>query len=164
MKHTILLMIITFFACSKEPVEMDVVLFERSGQWITNDDFSKFFFFNRKVYNGPAFISFRTGEKREQGLLKNGFKTGSWTGWDKEGKKKYDGEYIKGNAHGKWTGFYINGQKKYEGLYAFGLQTGKWTYYNEKGKKNLEETYYNCDENCEEDDEKLGRLIETKEF
>ena len=87
MKYTILLLLILFVGCSKDPVEMEVVLFERAGQWITNDDYSGFFFFNRKVYNGPAFNSYRSGEKREEGILKNGYKTGPWTGLDKEGKK-----------------------------------------------------------------------------
>ena len=143
MKHTILLFVILFVGCSKESVEMEVVLFERSGQWITNDDYSGFFFFNRKVYNGPAFISYRSGEKREEGLLKNGFKTGIWTGLSKDGKKRYSGEYRKGKAHGKWIGYHTNGEKKYDGLYELGLQTGQWNYYNEKGKKTLEEIYFN---------------------
>ena len=60
-------------------------------------------------------------EKREEGVLKNGFKSGPWTGWDKEGKKKYIGEYERGKAHGKWTGYYPNGNKKYEGKYELGL-------------------------------------------
>ena len=175
MKHIILLIAILFVGCSKEPKEMEAVLFERSGQWITNDDYSSFFFFNRKVYNGPAFNRYRSGEKREEGMLKNGFKSGIWIGWDKEGKKKFSGEYEKGKAHGKWTGYHLNGERKYEGLYEQGFQTGKWAYYNEQGKKTLEEIYYECDEKCEDEHppnrrgatyicEKLGRIKETKKL
>ena len=175
MKYTILLLLILFVGCSKEPVEMEVVLFERAGQWITNDDYSGFFFFNRKVYNGPAFNSYRSGEKREEGMLKNGYKTGMWTGWDKEEKKRFSGEYKKGKAYGKWTGYHQNGEKKYDGSYEQGLQTGQWNYYNEQGKKTLEEIYFDCDEQCEEEHppdrrgvpyicEKLGKIRESKEF
>ena len=70
MKHIILLVAILFVGCSKEPKEMEAVLFERSGQWITNDDYSDFFFFNRKVYNGPAYMLHRNGKKKEEGTLK----------------------------------------------------------------------------------------------
>ena len=48
MKHIILILTILFVGCSKEPKEMDKVLFDRSGQWITNDDYSSFFFSTAK--------------------------------------------------------------------------------------------------------------------
>ena len=63
-----------FSSCSDEPVDMGMVLYERSGQHLTGDNFSPYFFFNQKVYNGPAFNKYRSGEKKEQGMLKNGFK------------------------------------------------------------------------------------------
>ena len=87
MKYTILLLLILFVGCSKDPVEMEVVLFERAGQWITNDDYSGFFFFNRKVYNGPAFNSYRSGEKREEGMLKMDIKQDHGLVWIKRGIK-----------------------------------------------------------------------------
>tara|TARA_B100000214_G_scaffold372290_2_gene350270 strand:- start:1229 stop:1759 length:531 start_codon:yes stop_codon:yes gene_type:complete len=173
------LFFISFFflvSCSsKTPVDMDEVLYDRSGQYITGDDYSSFFYFNQKVYNGPAFNKYRSGEKREEGVLKNGFMSGVWTGWDKNGKKKFVGEYERGKAHGKWTGFHPNGQKKYEGNYEIGYQTGNWTYYNEKGKKNLEEVYFVCTDQCKDEHppakrgvayvcSSLGKLIESKEL
>ena len=129
---------------------MEEVLFERGGQYITSDNFSPYFFLNRKVYNGPAYLKYRTGEKREQGVLKNGFKSGSWTGWDKKGNKRFIGKYKEGKEDGLWTGFHSNGNKKYEGNYRNGLQTGKWVYFNTNGGKKLEETYSD-----------LGRLIDS---
>ena len=169
MKHIILLIAILFVGCSKEPKEMEAVLFERSGQWITNDDYSDFFFFNRKVYNGPAYMLHRNGQKKEEGTLKNGYKSGTWTGWDKEGNKKYSGPYEYGMEQGSWTGFHINGKKKYEGDFDKGFQIGKWTYYNDQGKKNLEEIYFVCDEKCEEEHSprechRKGKVKQSKEF
>ena len=152
MKKIILSILIFIISCSKEPVNMDEVLFDRSDQWITNDDFSNFSFFNRKVYNGPAFNTYRSGEKREQGMLKNGYRTGIWDGFDKDGKKRFSGEYKDGKKHGRWIGFFSNGEKKYEGVYEFGLQTGKWDYYDESGNKTLEEIYFE------------GRIRETKKL
>ena len=160
---------------SKTPVAMDEVLWERGGQYITADNYSSFFYFNQKVYNGPGFLKYRSGEKKEEGSVKNGFKAGAWTGWDKKGNKKFTGEYKKGKAHGQWTGFHINGKKKYEGKYELGFQTGSWAYYNKNGKKNLEELYYVCTDECKDAHppnrkgsiyicEKLGRIKETKDF
>jgi hypothetical protein len=108
-------------------------------------------------------------------VLKNGFKSGMWTGWNKKGEKKYSGEYGRGKAHGKWTGYHTNGEKKYEGLYEQGFQAGKWVYYDEKGRKNLEENYYICTEKCQDEHppnrrgvayicEKLGKITDTKKL
>ena len=111
MKYLLLFFILAFFSCSDEPVNMEEVLFERGGQYITADNFSPYFFFNQKVYNGPAYTKYRTGEKREQGILKNGFKSGSWTGWDKKGNKRFIGEYKEGKEDGAWVGFHPSGEK-----------------------------------------------------
>ena len=97
MNKSITLLVFAFVACSsKTPVDMEEVLYDRSGQYITADNYNTSiigFLYNQKVYNGPGFIRYRSGEKREQGPLKNGFRSGLWTGWDKEGNKKFSGEY-----------------------------------------------------------------------
>jgi|TARA_Y100000996_G_scaffold127867_1_gene96982 antitoxin component YwqK of YwqJK toxin-antitoxin module len=177
MNKSITLLVFAFVACSsKTPVDMEEVLYDRSGQYITADNYNTSiigFLYNQKVYNGPGFIRYRSGEKREQGPLKNGFRSGLWTGWDKKGNKKFSGEYKKGKAHGNWDGFHPNGKKKYEGKYELGFQTGKWNYYDLNGKKNLEENYFVCDDECKDlhpPDRrgvpyvcaKLGRLKESK--
>ena len=146
---------------------MEEVLYDRSGQYITADNYNTSFigfFYNQKVYNGPGFIRYRSGEKREQGKLKNGFRSGVWTGWDKEGNKKYTGEYQKGKPHGSWTGFYSNGEKKYEGNYKFSFQIGKWVYFDNRGNKTLEENYFICGEECDEKNPRLGKLIDSKKL
>ena len=115
MKFLLLFFILILFNCSNEPVNMEDVLFERSNQYITKDNFSPYFFFNQKVYNGPAYNKYRSGEKKEQGMLKNGYKTGSWTGWNREGVKRFTGEYKEGKEDGTWIGFHPNGKKKIRG-------------------------------------------------
>ena len=85
---------------SKTPVDMEDVLYDRSGQYITDDNYDPSFLgfmYNQKVYNGPGFLRYRTGEKREQGTLKNGFKSGAWTGYDKEGNIKFDQDRVLSN-------------------------------------------------------------------
>ncbi len=177
MKKLLPVFIVTIFACSsKTAVDMEEVLYDRSGQYITADNYDTSllgFLYNQKVYNGVGFLRYRSGEKREQGPLKNGFRSEAWTGWDKKGNKRFVGEYQRGKAHGKWTGFHPNGKKKYEGNYEIGFQTDKWKYYSKDGKLNLEESYYVCTDECKDAHppdrrgvpyicEKLGRLKESK--
>ena len=179
MKRLSLLFIVIFYSCSsKKVVDMDEVLYDRSGQYITANNYDESFFsfwYNQKVYNGPAFNKYRTGEKREQGPLKNGFKSGVWTGYYKDGSKKFDGEYKKGKAYGKWVGYHPNGNKKYEGLYEEGFQTSTWFYFNKKGMKTLEEEYFVCTDQCKDEHppnragrvyvcEKLGRMKGSKKI
>ena len=101
MNKSITLLVFAFVACSsKTPVDMEEVLYDRSGQYITADNYNTSiigFLYNQKVYNGPGFIRYRSGEKREQGPLKNGFKSGVWTGWDKKGKKSMKGNIKEEN-------------------------------------------------------------------
>ena len=77
MKKSLLLLALLTFGCSKKPVDMDEVLFDRADRWITNSNYSSFFFYNIKVYNGPAFTKHSNGEKKEKGEIKNGYKSGS---------------------------------------------------------------------------------------
>ena len=168
MKKLLSILGLTIMACSsKTPVDMDQVLFERGGQYITTKGYNTSllgFLYNEKVYNGPGFFKHRNGEKREQGPLKNGFRSGVWTGWDNEGKKKFSGEYQRGRPHGEWTGFHANGKKKYQGNYKYSFQVGKWTYFNSKGSKTLEENYFNCDDECDESHPDIGKLVDSKNF
>ena len=101
MNKSITMLVFAFVACSsKTPVDMEEVLYDRSGQYITADNYNKSvigFLYNQKVYNGPGFIRYRSGEKREQGPLKNGFRSGLWTGWDKKGNKNSKQSTVDGS-------------------------------------------------------------------
>ena len=169
MKKLFPFFLVLIAGCSSDPVNMDEVLFERAGQYITDNNYSSFFFFNLKVYNGPAYTLHKNGKKKEEGKLKNGFQSGLWTAWDDEGNKWFSGAYEHGKEHGKWVGWHPNGNKKYEGIYENGFQAGKWTYYNEAGKKNLEEIYFFCTEECADshykmDCSRMGKVKESKKF
>ena len=169
MKKSLLLLALLTFGCSKKPVDMDEVLFDRADRWITNSNYSSFFFYNIKVYNGPAFTKHSNGEKKEKGEIKNGYKAGIWSGWDKDGNKRYSGSYRFGQEHGSWIGWHKNGKKKYEGEYKKGKQIDIWTYYNKGGKKTTEEIYIVCDEQCEDEHYPIpclreGKIKTSKEF
>ena len=169
MKKLMPFLLLLVAGCSSDPVNMDEVLFERAGQYITNDNFHSFFYFNQKVYNGPAYSLHRNGKKKEAGAIKNGFQTGMWNAWDDKGNKWFSGSYQHGREHGKWSGYHSSGGKKYEGNYENGLQAGKWIYYNEKGVKSMEESYFSCNEDCENSHYKHtcpreGKVRESKKF
>lgn len=153
MKKTYFLFLFFLVGCSETPVNIDEKLFERGGRYITRPDYSSMWFYNLKVYNGPAFSIYKNGERREKGEIVNGAKSGVWTGWDEKGNIKYKGSYLIGKEDGKWLGYHANGKTKYEGLYKDGKQIGTWKYYNKKGKISTEEKYNN-----------EGKVIKSKDF
>ena len=140
-------------SCSETPVNMDEKLFDRGGRYITRPDYSSMWFYNLKVYNGPAFTLHKNGERKEKGEIVNGAKSGVWNGWDEKGNLKYKGGYLNGKEDGKWVGYHANGKTKYEGVYKEGNQVGTWKYYNKKGKVTTEEKY-----NAE------GKVVKSKDF
>ena len=142
-----------FISCSETPVDMDEKLFDRGGRYITRPDYSSMWFYNLKVYNGPAFSLHKNGERKEKGEIVNGNKSGVWNGWDEKGNLKYKGGYLNGKEDGKWVGYHENGKTKYEGVYKDGNQVGTWKYYNKKGKMTTEERY-----NAE------GKVVKSKDF
>lgn len=153
MKKIFTFIFLFFISCSETPVNMDEKLFDRGGRYITRPDYSSMWFYNLKVYNGPAFNLHNNGERKEKGEIVNGAKSGVWNGWDEEGNLKYKGGYLNGKEDGKWVGYHANGKTKYEGVYKDGNQIGTWKYYNKKGKMTTEEKY-----NAE------GKVVKSKDF
>ncbi|MBT4250694.1 hypothetical protein HOD84_10165 [bacterium] len=141
MKKIFIYLLLFFISCSETPVDMDEKLFDRGGRFITRPDYSSMWFYNLKVYNGPAFSTHKNGERKEKGDIVNGAKSGTWSGWDDEGNLKYKGDYLDNKEYGKWIGYHANGKTKYEGLYKDGKQIGKWKYFNKRGKITTEEEY-----------------------
>ena len=141
MKKIFIYLLFFFISCSETPVDMDEKLFDRGGRFITRPDYSSMWFYNLKVYNGPAFNTHKNGERKEKGDIVNGAKSGTWSGWDDKGNLKYKGDYLDNKEDGKWMGYHANGKTKYEGLYKEGKQIGKWKYFNKRGKITTEEEY-----------------------
>ena len=104
----------------QDPVDMEDILYDRSGQYITDDNYDTSFLgfiYNQKVYNGPGYLRYRSGERENREPLKTGINLELGQAMIKRVIKKFIGEYEQGKAHGKWTGFHPNGNKKYEGVY-----------------------------------------------
>ena len=169
MKKLFLCLTLFIFGCSDKPINMEEALFDRGGRWITRPDFSTFWFYNLKVYNGPGYTLHSNGERKEKGEIVNGAKSGIWSGWDEDGNLKYKGKYLYGQEDGMWKGYFTNGNTKYKGKYKIGNQIGTWKYYNKKGKMTTEETYFTCDERCEDRHyprpcKKVGKVKSSKDF
>tara|TARA_B100000424_G_C22830140_1_gene443502 strand:+ start:340 stop:840 length:501 start_codon:yes stop_codon:yes gene_type:complete len=155
MKILLLFLVFILGCSSSDPVNVDKVLIEKMN--------GRFFKTPTRVYSGPGFKLYKNGKKKEEGKIKNGWRSETWTGYYENGSKKYVGDYEEGKEEGKWTGYFVSGEKKYDGVYSNGFQTGVWNYYNKNGKKRLEETYFTCEEPCEEP-HLLGKIIEEKKF
>ena len=155
MKILLLFLVFILGCSSSDPVNVDKVLIEKMN--------GRFFKTPTRVYSGPGFKLYKNGKKKEEGKIKNGWRTETWTGYYENGSKMYVGDYEEGKEEGKWTGYFVSGEKKYDGVYSNGFQTGVWNYYNKSGEKRLEETYFTCEEPCEEP-HLLGKIIEEKKF
>ena len=95
MKKLFPFFLVLIAGCSSDPVNMDEVLFERAGQYITDNNYSSFFFFNLKVYNGPAYTLHKNGKKKKyEGIYENGFQAGKWIYYNEAGKKNLEEIYF----------------------------------------------------------------------
>ena len=77
MKKLLPMLGFAIMACSsKTPVDMDEVLFERGGQYITTKGYNTSilgFLYNEKVYNGPGFLNIGMEKRENKVHLKTGF-------------------------------------------------------------------------------------------
>ena len=78
---------------------------------------------------------YENGNKREEGILKNGKREGKWIRWWGNGNKMYEKEYKDGKPEGKYIEWYGNGNKRFEGEYKNGERVGQWIEWDENGKK-----------------------------
>ena len=70
MKKIFTFIFLFLISCSETPVNMDEILFDRGGRYITRPDFSSMWFYNLKVYNGPALAFIKmVNAKRKVKLL-----------------------------------------------------------------------------------------------
>ena len=171
MKKLFIFFTLFIIGCTSEvPRNMEEELAFRSDRWFKGSDWSVFWYsFQYKVYNGPAYTTHKNGERKEKGDIVNGTKSGLWSGWDEKGNLKYKGAYLLGKEDGLWKGYFSNGKTKYEGKYKSGKQIKTWKYYNKKGKMTTEETYFTCDEKCEESHwprlcKKEGKVKSSEDF
>ena len=109
---------------------------------------------------GKHVLWYENGQKRTEGLYKNGYRSGRWiwlfengqkymeihysrnekeqlwTIWSEDGQKKaLEGYFVNGHIERRWTWWYENGQKKLEGHFKKGEPVGKWTEWDEEGNK-----------------------------
>ena len=70
--------------------------------------------------DGPYRDHYPNGKVKEEGVYKNGEKTGKWTYYWKAGAKKTVGYYTKGTPTGTWTYFSSQGAVLGKGTYKGG--------------------------------------------
>lgn len=84
--------------------------------------------------------SFNREVGKEEGKRVDGFRTGVWTFWDKQGKKMATGNCQANppapetRENGTWT-YWDTENRKIEIDWQYGKFNGKWTLYDSEGKK-----------------------------
>jgi antitoxin component YwqK of YwqJK toxin-antitoxin module len=112
MKKILLIVLLLFVGCSKEPINFEQMLVERDNVYYTKD--------TNKPYSGTVFSLYDDGKKKSEGAFKNGYYNGKWTSWYANGQKYTEGTFKDDYYDGKWTSWYENGQKYSEGIYKDG--------------------------------------------
>ena len=74
------------------------------------------------------------GNKKMEGLIKDGKREGLWQAWYENGILWSEGEYTNGVNNGKSITYFESGKVRYEGKYVNGKKVGDWNYYDEEGK------------------------------
>ena len=101
--------------------------------------------YHKKTGNGIEKVKeeryYENGQKKFEGLIKNGDSTGVWISWYDNGLKEKEGTFKDGKQDGLWTHWYENGKKSYEGTFKDGKQDGLGIYWYENGKKSYEGTF-----------------------
>ena len=110
-----------------------------------NDGNIKSITYHKKTRNGIEKVKYERyyeiGQKKSEGVIKNGDSTGVWTYWYEGGQKWSERTYKDGELNGLGTKWYENGQKLLEGTFKDGLPNGKFTEWYENGQKREETTY-----------------------
>ncbi len=144
MKKILLIVLLLFVGCSKEPIKnMDDLTNERLragiGRSFTNIP-GRHTWYTKDTnipYSGKAVQLWENGKKDLEGTFKGGKSYGKWTWWYENGQKNKKGTYKYGEKDGKWTEWHENGQKEKEGNYKNGKPHGKLTKWWYNGKKQL---------------------------
>ena len=111
----------------KEPINYETTLIEKDEVWYTID--------TNKPYSGKVFSLHENGEKREEGIFKDGTIDGKWIEYYENGQKRSVNNYKNGERDGKWTHWHKNGHIKYEEYYEDTTRDDKWTHWHELIRK-----------------------------
>ena len=83
------------------------------------------------------------GQKKCEGLYKDGKRDGKWTEWYDNEQTKSEKSYKDGKRDGKWTEWYMNGHKQSEKSYKDGKHDMKYIRWYFNGHKEFERSYKN---------------------
>lgn len=93
--------------------------------------------------HGPYAAFHTNGQKAAAGQYENGFRTGTWTFYDAEGRVTGTTEFARGDYNGKRVEFHANGQTKRVEHFAQGKREGLVQEFNAKGELMSQGRYAN---------------------
>ena len=82
-------------------------------------------------YTGKVSIFWENDQLKEEGLYRDGVRSGLWKYWYSDGQLSSKGIFRNNLKTGVWLEFYENGNKKMQTIYRNGLKNGKqinWTF------------------------------------
>jgi antitoxin component YwqK of YwqJK toxin-antitoxin module len=88
---------------------------------------------NTGVKDGLQTETYANGNKKFEGNMKDGKRTGEWFMYFENGTIWSRCNYVNDKKQGKSVVYLPSGAKAYEGMYEQDEPIGEWTYYNENG-------------------------------
>jgi antitoxin component YwqK of YwqJK toxin-antitoxin module len=88
---------------------------------------------NTGVEDGMQIEKYANGNKKFEGKMKNGKRTGEWFLYFENGTLWSRCNYVDDQKQGKSVVYLPSGSKAYEGMYEKDVAIGEWIYYKEDG-------------------------------
>lgn len=86
-----------------------------------------------RIFDGPMFSFYEDGKVEAQGQAVNGFRSGKWVFFDRNGLKAGETEFKAGDFHGRRIQFFSNGAVKSDEFWVNGKRQGPQTTFDEAG-------------------------------
>ena len=119
MKRTILFIFSFFISIGFPQSRVNInVLIEYDGKMYKPDE--------NEPYTGKVFDEWENWQTKEEGLYRDGHKSGLWKSWDENEQLIAKGIYRDNLKHGVWIEWHINGKKNNQVVYKNGKKNGKF--------------------------------------
>jgi hypothetical protein len=86
------------------------------------------------TFHGPYVVYHANGVKQAEGQWEKGFRTGTWTYFDKNGVKTGETQFHRDNYHGRRIELHPNGRVAVEESYVKGLREGQVRHFDTTGE------------------------------
>jgi antitoxin component YwqK of YwqJK toxin-antitoxin module len=145
MKNTLILFvfILLLASCQSEVSQPDEIQ-ETNAEAIDNNNEPVSISIDKPaIPDGKVEEFYPDGNKKIEGMIVEGKRSGVWTSYFPSGNKQSENKYSNGMLNGKTVVYHPNGQIMFIGFYTNNQQDGQWIYFDAEGKMTKNMMYTN---------------------